>query len=175
MASRIVTKFIVEIGRKAYAIIRRGRLVPTILGTILGGALGGSRALVVAFEFVPALVVLGLIAGATLTAASFQRPLAALGLRAEDSEPFQTGAILQTWKFEPGDADTLIVLFEKALYVVQDDSTPWSEVIDKLSRGVAPELSGECIIRLNDLLGVETASRAPLPGSELVLPQLRTN
>ena len=158
MASRIVTKFLVEIGQAGYAIIRRGKRVPTIVGTILGGTLGASSALVVDIEFVPALVVLGLIAGATLTAALFPRPLAALGSRSEDIEPFQPGALLHTWKFEPGDADTLIVLFEKALYVVHDNSTPWSEVIEKLSKGIAPDLAGECFIRLTDLLHVETAS-----------------
>jgi hypothetical protein len=155
MTSNFITNLFVELGRAVYEIIRKGRRISTIVGAIVGGCIGATSARVVDIEFVPALVALGLIVGATLTAAIFRRPQAALGSRSEDPEPFQPGAMLHTWKFEPGDADTLIVLFEKAVYVVQNDNAPWSEVIEKLSRGIAPDLAGECFIRLADLLRVE--------------------
>ncbi len=154
MASRIFMELIIEAARPIGAAIRRGKPMATWSGALIGGALGSSCGLV-SIAFMPAMIVLAAVTGATLAALLFKRPPSMLGSRATDIEPFRPGAVVRAWAFKSNEFKSMTVLLEQAIYVVRKDSAPWDDVLQKLAQGEDPNLPLGDLIRLDELIRVE--------------------
>lgn len=155
MASKMVMSVILAAAKPIGATIRKGKPFATVVGAFLGAGIAACSAFVVMLGFVPFFVILGAIIGATVTATVFKQAPSLFGARTTDSEPFSLGAVLQSWMFEDEDFKSLVVLLERSLYVVREDSAPWEEVVQKLSSGEDPDLPLGDLIRLDELVRIE--------------------
>jgi len=162
MASRFVTELIIAAAKPVGATIRNGKPLLTIIGAIGGGALGTSSGLIMT-ELIPAGILIGALAGATMAAFLFQRPASIPGARAAETEPFAIGARLQGWTFASGEFGCLTVLLERALYVVLLDNDAW-EVLRQLDQGIVPSKAEGDLIRLDEVTGVEMKN----PGATVI-------
>jgi hypothetical protein len=153
MASRIVMELIVATAMPIGSVIRKGKRLPTLCGTIAGGMLGLSGGLI-SIPVAVATVLLGAIGGAALAALLFKR-LPSLPVRTTDIEPFQLGAVLRSWSFEHPDFKSLSVLLERAFYTVCENSAPWNMILQKLNQGEVPDLFMEELIRLDEIIRIE--------------------
>jgi hypothetical protein len=156
MASRLVAGLIAKGVFKMLEVIRKGRIVPTILGGIVGGGIGACSGFLF-LAIMPAMTALGIFGGATMAAAIFPSPKAPPGARETDLEPFKLGQIIQTWSFQQGEHGCLTVGLNNALYVVSGEKIPYEDVLRLLAAGEDPDLANADLIRLDELDRIEMA------------------
>jgi len=157
MASRIVTHLILEAAKPIVATIRKGKPIAAVVGALVGAVPAGLAVYRVEPALAPICSALAAIAGATIGARLFKRPLTAPGARATDLEPFRLGKVLRVLGFIQGDFRSIVVLLENALYAVRVDEKPVEPILEKLSAGQDPDLSEGDLIRFDELVKIEFA------------------
>jgi hypothetical protein len=140
--------------------IRNGKRIPTIVGATLG--IAASLGVTTFFQLSPVVPILSALVcgfvGAGLAGMSFPRPVKDefLGGQAD-----WTGGICQVWTSEDGRYRAYTVLLGRAVYLFQDTEGPFqlslsvAEILEKLARGIDPQISGASLIRVEALEQIE--------------------
>ena len=154
MGNRVVNKAIFSLAEVIGGVIRNGRPIPTSIGCLAGGIIGAAVGFI-GVNFILPGVLVGLMAGAMITAPFFPKPPKSLDILASDGTPTSLGKTVQCWDLPNPHFATRIALLDHGLYVFVGDDTPWEGVLEKLEQGKDPDIQGAVTIHLSSIQYME--------------------
>ena len=159
MGSRLAGRGSLALAKILIDVIRNGRPVVTVVGFLLGIALGSLTAFYSMYLFGPALGI-GAIAGPVIAAALFPKPPQARGDRENKA---LIGKVLQYWVMQRPGVNGIggVALMKHAIYSVNGLRFPWQQVLDQLDDGIRPDLPECRTIPLWGIERIEIASTRP--------------
>lgn len=138
------------------ACIRDGRPLPIIVGALVGACVGAAGGLITIYLLGP-LMLIGAVAGATVGASLFKKPVRALV--DQESAHQEAGRVCKYWTYQDANFRSITVLMERAIYVARDDKASWTHVLGRLEQGADPALPLGDLVWLDQFAGVEVAKR----------------